>query len=224
MIDFVEAKKLLGDAKTCASVRYLAARTIFKDELDDYEPEALQLEFEEMGIKMSRASWDALYAAVTLRSVSGFFTDASVFENTVLAFNDVPSIPDLYQRASPDHIAWAVDEARELTRDLFDVDDDPVDYLDYEPVGYTAASCMYDGMCCVPPSLAFAEERLHELTLADKEIIQKVKKGWGRLDQDKLADISFDESPAGVQLALMSSIELYVDEMRERRQHQLSLF
>lgn len=223
MISKENAKRLLRGKKTCASVRYLAARVLYQDDLDDAEPEALQLDFQEMGIEMPPAGWDALYAAITIRGHGNFFTDASVFENTVIAFNNIAVIPDMYQRASPDHIAWAMDEVNELTNDLFE-DGDPDEYLDYEPVGYTAASCMYDGMCCVPPSLEFCEERLHELVRPDDELVSKVKKGWGLLDRDKLADTAIDESPTGVQLALMAGVELYVDEMRKLREHQLSYF
>jgi hypothetical protein len=216
-----QAKKLLGDDDTCASIRYLAARALYSDELHDTEPETLELDFVEMGIEMAPAAWDALHAAITIREQASAFTDASVFENTVLAFNGTPVIPDAYQQASPDYIAWAVNEINELTQDMFD-EGTPDEYLDYEPAGYAAASCMHDGMCCVPPSLEFCEERLHELTRVDKDVVQKVKKGWGRLDQDKLADTPFDESPTGIQLALMAGIELYVEEMKAKRERQLA--
>ena len=216
------AFRRLADPQSCASTLYLSARKIWGSELDEYEPEALRLECLQRKCDVPDENWDALMAAIALRTDGRFFLDADIFEKTVLAFNDYEIHPGVYQHAEPEWIAWAVWEASELTRDIFPEEDEVADYLDYEPTSYAAVSCKFNGMVVVPECLEFCYHRLMELTPEYDDLRSEVKKTWATLDKSNLADHAFDESPAGIQLAHMAAIQLYLDEHKERCARQLS--
>lgn len=219
-----QAFKWLSDPEACASTLYLSARDIWGSELDDFEPETLRLECLHRKCEVPDENWDALMAAVALRVDGRFFIDANVFEKTVLAFNDYEIHPGMFQNAEPEWVAWAVWEACELTKDIFPADECSTDYLDYEPTSYTAVACQYDGLVVAPESLEFCADRLAELTPKHEELRSEVKKAWADIDKNRLADHAFEESAVGVQLAHLASVQLYLDEHKERCERQLSSF
>jgi hypothetical protein len=219
-----EAARCLQDVETCPSALYACARILFGEDFDEYEPETIRTECLRRKLEVPEENLQTLLASLALREDGRFFLDANVFENTVLVFNDIePSVHQL-QRAEPEHIAWAVHEACELTKDMFGADDVPCDYLDYEVESYTAATCLHDGMVTVPPCLSFCGERLEALSSAEPEFISEVKKAWGELNMDKLSEHPFSESDVDIQLALMASVHLYFTEQVDRCKDQLSWY
>ena len=214
------AKALLEDPLSCSSVVYMSALVLFGADLQVFEYETLRLECQRMEIDVADQNWEELFAALALRGDGRFMYDAATFENTIVAFNGGTPSKRQLQPTVPGHIAWAVSEASNIVSDL--VKDGIEDYLDYEPVGYTAVMCKSVGMICVPPCLEFCEERLEELTPGRQVLCDEVKKAWGSQQDPNASRPELREDPVGVQLALMHSVQEYVQEQEFRQRRQLS--
>jgi hypothetical protein len=219
------AKSWLCKEEAMATTIFFSALTYFGDELDELETETMRITAARDGLSVPEENWDALFAVLALRNNGRFMWDASVFENTVLTFNDEAVITDVYQQALPAHIAWAVKEAAILTQDLLSGEGLFSDYLDYEPESYTAASCKFEGMLAVPESLSFCEDRLIELIdCSHDKLMSDVKKSWMAI-KDAVNDITIqelqDDSELNNQLLQMAGIELYVSKRKALLDEQL---
>jgi len=213
------AKRLLQDVDTSASIVYMSALALFGSPLQEYEYETLELECNHMQLDVPSQNWEELYAALALRGDGRFMYEAMTFENTIVAFNGKEAESGSLQPVAPAEIAWAVREADTIVADL--VNESIVDWLDYEPVGYTAVMCQAHGMVCVPPSLSFCEDRLDELTPECSKLRAEVKKAWGEQKGLDPREIEFGEDAIGIQLALMHAVETYVEKREQMHERQL---
>ena len=216
---FSAVKRLLEDENTSAAVVYLSALSVFGNDLQEFEQETLRLECRRLGIAVPPQNWEELFAALALRGDGRFMADAGTFENTIIAFNGGMADVHGLEPVIPAHIAWGVQVAQIITANL--LDDELVEYLDYEPVSYAAVMCKAHGMVCVPPSLAFCAERLRELTPNSLELCSDVKKAWVAWHEPYALHHELREDPIGVQLALMFAVEAYVSERADAQTKQL---
>lgn len=222
------AQAILEGDDACALSVLRACEHLFGTEFMEWEPETFRLEFDELGIEILDENFDGLMAGITLITSPTFFYDANAFENICVAFNDGAAQFDVLHELCPAQIAWGVEQAKLVVDALaeYEIPEElPFeDRFDYEPLGYVAATCKHIGMVTVPDELAFARERVEELSNTDASFISKVKKAWRELDQSKLEEHPFSEDAVGVQLALMATVVLYMKEQREALKCQADLF
>lgn len=208
-----QRKDLLQDETTCALVVYHAFQREFGNDVDLWEPESVRLEAHQNNLEIPDENYDAYHAFRTLRLHPSVFWDGTVFENTVLALNKYTIDPTSVQTANPGQVAWAVEQIRTFEEDSFE--------FDYEPVAYTAISCQFFGLVTTPSTLEFAQEALEKLTPEGEELRQEVKKRWAAITDPP--SHPFDETPEGVQLALLAAVESYLGTHRAALKEQLAL-
>lgn len=213
-----EIKAILEGNDACALAVLSAIGKLFGDQYLDWEPETFRMELNDRGVEIRDENFDALMAGITIVKEPCFYYDANVFENACMAFNSQSPQFDILHELCPAQIAWGVTQAQGIVDALaeYDVPEDlePGERFDYEPIGYTAATCIHAGMVTVPWDLEFARERVEELSNAHESFISDVKKAWSELDHDRLEEHPFGEDAIGIQLALMATVEVY---MRERK-------
>jgi hypothetical protein len=221
------AKDNLSKEASMASTVFFSALEYFGPDLLDLEPETLRITVSKDKFTIPESNWDELFAALALRGDGRFMYDASVFENTVMAFNHDAVMPTVLQRALPAQIAWAVKEAGIMAKDMLeDKDADITDYFDYEVDGYTAAACIQEGLMEVPDSLAFCAETLAEmLNASNAPLAAEVKKEWmrvkGEVTEESLEKMD-SESEVGSQVTHMLAIDLYVAQRMRILETQLA--
>ncbi len=211
------AQAILTDSEATATGVFRAAELLLGQQIRNWEPESIWLEMQDNGIDVPTLNRDKLLAVNSILLEPAFYWDAGLFENTALAFNNAPVIPTLLQEASPGELSWAVYEAELL---MYSAGLDP--HFDYEPAKYAAVVLHRDGFLLAPELLVFAQEELDKLTRGHKDICEKVKNRWEKTDKDKLDTLELEEEPSDVQLALLSSVWLYVHERAKRYQQDLA--
>ena len=205
------AKRILEDEEATATGVSRSAEMLLGHQIRNWEPESIWLELEDKGVDVPQLNRDKLLAVNSLLIAPAFYWDANIFEKTALAFNNEPVIPELLQEASPGQLSWAVYEAELL---MYREGLDP--HFDYEPTNYAAVVLHRDGFILAPELLVFAQEELDKLTRGHKDLQDKVKQRWEKVDKAKLDTLELEEEPVDVQLGLLSSVWLYVHERAER--------
>lgn len=201
-------EELLKDPETTATSAFLALWSMLGgDCCEDWEPEAVRLEIEDLGIEVAEENVEAFMAIRASRLHPAFAWDANVFENLTLALNNEPVDPGSIQYVTPPHIAWAVEQLRDLMPGEFE--------FDYEPVAYTVASCVHYGLVTCPPELSYAREELERMTPHADELRSEVKKRAAEVHDP--VDHPYGEDAVGVQLALLASVTAYCDERRRAK-------
>ena len=223
----VELRAILLGEDACAEAVFLAAVHILGERFIAWEPETIRLEMEDLGVRMREENFEALMACVALKESTDFFWDANAFENICVALNgEIPDV-DGEDVLSPAQIAWAVEQAVRIARSSFgaEIPDDlsTDDMFDYEPVNYTADTCLNAGMVCAPDELAFCGEQLKRYTCAEEDLCLDVKKSWEKVDQEKLEEHPFGEDAVGVQLALKATVVVYLRMQRARLLQQVNM-
>jgi hypothetical protein len=212
MTDTKEAKAVLKDAANApAAALITAVRALYKDDVLEWEPEALWLSLEREGIVLHNPERDKIQAAITLIKKPSFYWDNLVFQRTVQSLNDQPFSMDVIQETHTAHMAWAIFEASVIRN--MDPDEQTVPEFD-EDVQQYAAVCMFrEGLVLPPENLKFAEDSLDKLQPQDAHatgLKKEVSQAWGHLNKGKLEHTEFAENSVGVQLARLASSYLYV--------------
>jgi len=201
-----KAREVLGDKEATATAVFLAVHHLLGNAFIAWEPESIWLELSDTeDIDLSLENRDKLMAAMTLLHGDAFHWDALIFENTVEAFNNIPSAPDAIQEASPGEIAWGAYEAELLAQYAGYVGE-----YDYEPARYTALSMYRDGLAVAPELLTFAQEELDKLTDHSDNLKSKTIERWNEIDKTKLESLELEESPEDVQVGRLAAIHLYL--------------
>lgn len=204
----------------CASALVATAFQVYGSGCVAWEPETLRLELIEDGVDVPRANMDALLAAFTLRQSDAFFWDPQVFAQTCLAFNQLPCAPEAAPELTLGQLLWTLDEVSAL----LDLSEDLGPYFDTGPLTYLAVCLHHAGLVWAPGAASFANEVLEELAESDVSALRsEVKKRWGALDTAHLRDFAPAEDPAGVQLALCASAEVYRQDQASARDVQAQL-
>ena len=205
------AARILQDEEATATGVARSAELLLGHQIRNWEPESIWLELDDKGIDVPEINRTKLLAVNSLILEPAFYWDANIFENTTLAFNNEPVLPEILQEASPGELSWAVYEAELL---MYREGLDPM--FDYEPAKYAAVVLHRDGFLLAPELLVFCQEELDKLTRGHKDIRDEVKRRWEEIDKTKLDTLELEEKPVDVQLGLLASVWLYVHERAER--------
>lgn len=217
------AKAILNDPEATATAVFLATYQLLSGRGQvggaflAWEPESIWLELKDAGVDLSIENRDKLLAAITILHGDAFHWDAAIFENTIEAFNDIPSAPDAVQEASPGEIAWGAFEA-----ELFAQFAGYVGNYDYEPTLYTALSMHRDGLVVAPELLAFAQEELDAANTDAAILKANTISRWEEVDKTKLENLELTETPEDVQVARLAAIHLYVGKRAQQLDAELA--
>lgn len=202
-----------------ATAVFEAAKRLLGPGFLAWEPESIWLELKDHGVDMDQTNRDKLMAASTLIQTGGFYWDAAAFENTAMAFNDLPIAPDAIQEASPAQLAWTVFEAELLLHREYQ---EPGEF-DYEPARYAAVSMNRAGHVVAPESLAFAQGELDKLNQGNLDLKDKIKQRWENLDKSNLIELELAETPLDTQIGYLAACHLYVEGRARQLQRELDL-
>lgn len=204
-----QLKTLLQDSETTATGCFYAAVRLCGDQFRGWEPESLWLTLDRRGVNVPLVNRDKLLAAATLTLVPAFWWEVNAFENTVLAFNNVLSNPQIMQEATPEQLTWAIYEAEVLYKQQDDFIEAPE--FDREPIIYTATVLQRNGFILAPELLSFAQASLDKLnrngSLTNKTVVQQA---WNKLKAQDLTQTSFKDTALDIQLARLTNVQLYV--------------
>jgi len=211
-------RDILLDEDATASAVFEAAKRVLGPSFAAWEPETIWMDLEDAGIDLGLENRDKLLACTTLLATRSFYWDAAVFENTSMAFNDIPSAPDALQEASPGEMSWAVFEASYFLQREFQAEGS----FDYEPAKYAAVSLFRSGFLVAPEMLAFAQEELDRLNQGHRDLKPKVEQRWSKLDKAKLTELQLDEAPSDIQIGYLAAVHLYVEERARRLKREIA--
>jgi len=208
-----DALRILKDPRSnTAAGLYLAARTMYGEDLLKWEPETMWLTFSKDGVNLDAEERNKLQAAIALIVHPAFYWDNLVFQRTTQALNGELFDPESLQECHAAHMAWAVYEAgviRGLDNDktvIPDFDEDVQQYM---------AVCLFREGYVYPP------EPLHEIVDDNLETLfpkgstafslkKEVADSWDKLDKSALDHTEFFENELGVQLSQLSACYLYI--------------
>jgi len=219
----VKLSSNLGDAKRCIlDPQSTASALLFavKEMLGvcwHWEPETLWIELARKDCDPPEGNRAKIQAGITLFFVPSFYWDGTVFGKTALAFDGHEANPDMLEEASTAQLAWAVQEAARIVAWH---GDQPHDFQ-HEPKAYAAVVMHREGLVLAPTQLAFAQDLLDETNCKEtpegeecptEPLKKRVETAWPLVDKTKLETQAFTESPVDVQLARLSSIDLYIQQ------------
>ena len=115
-----------------------------------WEPEALWDEIERVhGVRPIEEVANKINAIKTLLTTELYYYDATVFENMILAANDLMVTPSTFQMCSPEELVYGI-------RAFRPIENRPQSW-GKEIVAYVNACCQFYGLLKYPPDLEFAQ-------------------------------------------------------------------
>lgn len=219
------ALKVLKDPQTnTAAGLYLAARTVYGEDILKWEPETLWLTLDKDGVNLPDEERNKLQAAISLIVHPAFYWDNLVFQRTVQALNGELFDPETLQECVAAHMAWAVYEAG-VIRGL-DNDQVVIPEFDEDVQQYIAVCLLREGYVLPPEPLnEFVSDNLEGLfpkTSYSATLKKEVADSWEALDKNALERTEFFENELGVQLAQLSACYLYVKKWADQLAEDLS--
>jgi hypothetical protein len=211
-------RDILLDEDATASAVFESAKRVLGPGFVAWEPETIWLDLADEDVDVDLENRDKLLACITLLVTRSFYWDAAVFENTSMAFNDIPSAPEALQEASPAEMSWAVFEAQYLLRREYQNEGE----FDYEPAKYAAVSLFRAGFLVAPEMLSFAQEELDRLNQGHRDLKPQVEQRWSKLDKTKLTELELDETPLDIQTGYLAAVHLYVEERARRLKREIA--
>jgi hypothetical protein len=220
------ALKVLKDPQTnTAAGLYLAARTVYGEDILQWEPETLWLTMDKDGVNLPEEERNKLQAAISLVVHPAFYWDNLVFQRTVQALNGELFDPEALQECAAAHMAWAVYEAG-VIRGL---DNDQTIIPEFEEDVQ-----QYIAMCLFREGYVYPPEPLHEFVTDNLENLfpknsyapslkKEVTDSWEALDKTALERTEFFENELGVQLAQLSACYLHVKKWADQLAEDLSM-
>lgn len=209
-------RALLEDEEASATGCFLAVKQVCGSQCRAWEPESLWLTLERRQINVPPINRDKILAAHTLTMVPAFWWEVNCFQNSVLAFNNVISDPEVLQETSPEQLCWGIFEA-EMIYGYSDMPDTPE--FDREPVLYTAICLHRAGLVLAPDLLQFAQDALDKFNNGERIVtpaeIRKARKRKPKDDWD-------EDNPVDVQVARLLGVDAYVKERAKRYQADIS--
>lgn len=167
-----------------------------------WEPETLWAEIkDETSSVVSDEARDKINALRLLMVADNFWDEYTVFENTILAFNDQMVDPGYIQVCLPQELAYGLTVAGAIRLRPFSS----------EIVNYVRGCCTQDGLIVYHRSFAFAQPRYDDEHL--RELVQNVRKVW---DIERFTQLRVPAGEEGdavvVQVAKLHDIEVFVRE------------
>lgn len=215
-----QATRLLRDIDSSAYACMRSAEIILGDEWMNWEPESVWITFARQGITVPPSNCAQLLAGRGLLIHGRFWYDAIVFEKTCMALNnEEPTLAGMSE--APVHfMAWAVSEA-DMINKYYGSEEL---YFDYECVGYATTRLLEDGYVLTPEQLRWCQSSVDKsLPKEALELKTLVRKAWALSPKDKaLQEERIPETPAGVQIAKLGAVDLYVKKRSQRLQLDLA--
>lgn len=211
------AAALFTDQEALASPLCTAAERLFGDGWLLWEPQTLWRELEELGAPPTVKNREQLMAGRGVRVHGRAYYDALVFDRTTRAFNqdDPEHAIDMGQNIG--HAAWAVDEMRRIDHD------DQSHVFDREITGLIACGLHLTGWVLAPTELGFAQAQLDRLGNVDqRQLKARVEDVRAQAAGLAVRNIPYPETPVGVQMARIGSVQAYVEARAQRREQQLA--
>ena len=155
--------------------------------------------------------------------IPAFWWEVNAFQNSVMAFNNVLSDPEMLQQATPAQLYWGIFEA-EMLYSYSGIPEAPE--FDREPLLYVAAALHHTGLIYAPDVLTFAQEELDKLNRGKKILSSsEVKSAWTKVRRRPIESLEFDENkPLDVQLSRLAALQLYINDRTDRYQQDISSF
>lgn len=221
-VDFIsKSKKLLEDSKCPAGVLLVAAKNVLGPGFETYEPDTIRVELtDNEHINVPPENYDKLFAAITLQEAPIFLYEVNTFANTICAFNDVVSDPEVVFEASPAQLCWGVYEAELVLQERNDTEVQ----FDNEPITYCAAVLNRNGFLLAPKILSFCQDQLDVFNKdsSSKVTLDEVQNAWSALDKSNLTSHTFTEGPLAIQLAKLSTCQIYLDDRATEYQNYIA--
>lgn len=176
--------------------------SMFRNAWFRWEPETLWAEIrDETGADVSEEVRDKINALRLLLAADNFWEDYTVFENTIIAFNDRMVDPTYIQVCLPQELAYGLTVAGAIRLRQFSS----------EVINYVRGCCTQDGLVVYHRSFAFAQPRYDDERL--RELVQEIRKVWDieRFTQLRVPAGAEDDTVV-VQVAKLHDIEVYVRE------------
>lgn len=213
------ALKLLTDDCTVASV---ACRAIEKElgmAWKLWEPETLWKELHHRGVDVPLGNRQQIMAGRAVLNTGRVFYDGLVFDRTSAAFSNDLCDYEGFDDAVVAHHAWCIDEVRAIS----DFHEDPVVEYDREVVGIVVRSLREEGFVIAPTELEFAQSALDRTWgKSGAELKKDVLAIWASAKGLSVRNIPYPETPRGVQMARLASVEAFLTERRATRVKQLA--
>lgn len=210
----------IPDVHTAAAL-FMAVRTVYGIGILDWEPETMWLTLEGDGYMWEEEARNKLQAAITLILNPSFYWDNIVFQQTTQAFNGQPFDPEALQEPAICHMCWAVYEANAI-RGLDPADPDMIPEFDEDVQMFTGVVLKRAGYLYTPTPLRYAAKVLDGLYAVDTTSMKKeVAKAWKAVNQNRLENTEFSETPVGIQLTKLAICYLYVQERAEKLAEEL---
>lgn len=213
------ARALLRDPLTSATACTYAVEVLYGEQARAWEPESLWLSLSRSDVDVPLVNRDKILAAHTLLMLPAFWWEVNIFENTVMAFNDMDVSADTTHEATPGQISWGVFEA-ELLFTQSEIKETPE--FDREPIAYTAAVLHRAGYVLAPDLLQFAQPALDRMVNGSGHVAKKdLTAAWRTLNKKPIPERTFEDNPLGYQLAQLTSVDAYLQERIERYEADL---
>lgn len=231
-----KAKSALAAEDSCPELVYHSVQIVLGQSAPLLLPETRRKAFYDLNVEVAETNYDKYNATLVLLFQQTQFWEMNVFENTVLAFNDVDVNPDLLQLADPAYIVYALYTMLALLRnteagsmlpyEVFEKGPSELGGIfDPEPVEYIASMLYENGIVCAPPELSWTQERLDQFYRGNgnNKLCAKVHAKREKLPTniEALRNVEFTEDEVGVQLAKYAALRVYVVEKLEAARKQL---
>lgn len=200
------AKKLFTERFTPPKVYTLVLSKIFGRRWIEWEPETLWDEIrDEFRVEVSDEVRDKINALRLLMVVDNFWEEFTVFEKTIIAFNDRLVDPTYIQVCLPQELGYGLTVANSVR----------VKPFTSEIINYVRACCTQDGLLVYHRSFNFAQPRYDNERM--REIVQATRKIW---DIERFTQLRVpageEDDPVVVQVAKLHDIEVYVRERLDK--------
>lgn len=209
----------LEDPCTCASVLCRAIERELGEGWRLWEPETLWLELKHKGIDTPNECREKILAGRVLLNTDRATYDALVFSRTAAAFSEGRCEHDAYDDDVVGHHAWCVDEMRTM----YAQQNEPMPPLDHEVLSLIALALYREGFVVAPEELSVAQEALDRLYRGrgdTSELKEAVRGIWASAKGLSVRNMPYPESPRGVQMARLASVEAFLDGKRAERTKQ----
>jgi len=213
----VGARELLANDCTVASVACRAIDEVLGEVWRLWEPETLWLELHRRGIEVPVGNRQQIMAGRVLLNTDRATYDALVFAHTSTAFsNDLCDYEGLDEDFVGRH-AWCVNEMRAIYAQA----NEPMPSIDREVVSFVALALKREGFVLAPVGLEFAQDALDALYgPSTRELKKAVQEIWASSQGLAVRHIAYPETPRGVQMARLASVEAFLNERRTERTRQ----
>ena len=213
------AKELLAKEDAQLLPVVVASLTLLGTEIATWEPESIWLEYKDKaGGELPPINREKILASLAMTLNPVFFWDHRAFKNIVSVANGEPSQPDTLQEPTPAELLWGAAIGEAVWKSV---------HSEAPPWGdeiqrFAAVVLFRGGLQVAPTPLAWCQDHLDMLFRNSQGPSQdKLEAEWSKLDQSRLPDHKFEETPVDVQLHTLATMFLYAQSQATQTANQL---